>query len=209
MRASRRVSILTSWSLPRRISGIKINAPFVKGVPVLDAQIVGFVNNTLRFQVDAGGKAGIGNPPAASYDVYIKYFYNFGDFKWLGEWGLTCKEKILWEHHGSTSSAKRNILDPDLGSAERFIPLYNATEFVDDGWDGSTGLLAPRSLQKRKTPEEIAAFGLKKGFFTCNDGGQCKNGGCDDDSCERKPKPFSLTKRADGDDDDGANGRRL
>jgi hypothetical protein len=53
--------------------GIKVNAPMRKGGPVLDAQIVGIVNNTLRFQVDAGASGGIDNPPAASYDVYVKY----------------------------------------------------------------------------------------------------------------------------------------
>lgn len=73
---------------------------------------------------------------------------------------------------------------------------------MDDGWDIPTGLLAPRSLQKRKTPEEVAAFGLNKGFFTCNDGGQCKSGGCDGDTCEWKPKPSSLTRLADDDDGD-------
>ncbi|CAG8892967.1 unnamed protein product [Penicillium egyptiacum] len=172
-----------------------------KGGPVLDAQIVGFVNNTLRFQVDAGASGGIDNPPAASYDVCVKYFYNFGYggravFKWLGEYALKPKT------HGSTSNTKRSTLEPDLLGAERFIPIYNATEFVDDGWDTPTRLLAPRSLQKRKTPEEVAAFGLNKGFFTCNDGGQCKNGGCDGDTCEWKPKPSSLTRRADDDDGD-------
>lgn len=69
-------------------------------------------------------------------------------------------------------------------------------------WDGSSGLLAPGSLTKRVTSEEVAAFGPKKGFFTCNDGGQCKNGGCDGDSCEWKPKPPSLSKRADDEEDD-------
>ncbi|KAJ5375522.1 hypothetical protein N7517_007528 [Penicillium concentricum] len=200
---------------PEANLGIKVNAPMVKGGPVLDAQIVGFVNNTLRFQVDAGGSGGIDNPPAASYDVYVKYFYNFGYggraiFKWLGEyalkpktlWSGKGKEKILWEHHGSTSTTKRSTLEPDLLGAERFIPIYNATEFLDDEWDAPTGLLVPRSLHKRKTPEEVAAFGLNKGFFTCNDGGQCKNGGCDGDSCEWKPKPSSLTRRADDDDGD-------
>lgn len=63
---------------PEANLGIKVNAPIVKGGPVLDAQVIGFVNNTLRFQVNAGAKGGIENPGAASYDVFIKYFYNFG-----------------------------------------------------------------------------------------------------------------------------------
>jgi hypothetical protein len=46
--------------------GIKVTAPKVSG-DVLNAQIVGFVNNTFSFEVQADGKAGTGNTPAGSY----------------------------------------------------------------------------------------------------------------------------------------------
>lgn len=59
--------------------GIKVNAPIKKGGTIIDSQIVGFVNNTLRFEVEAQAKGEIDNPPAATYSVYIKYFYNFGE----------------------------------------------------------------------------------------------------------------------------------
>jgi hypothetical protein len=41
-------------------------------------QIVGFINNTFRFEVIGKGQGGIGNTPAISYDIFIKYLYNFG-----------------------------------------------------------------------------------------------------------------------------------
>ncbi|OQE92018.1 hypothetical protein PENNAL_c0008G06165 [Penicillium nalgiovense] len=80
-------------------------------VPILDAsaganvhidfkitpEIVGFVNNPLRFEVEAQASGGIDNPPAATYSVYIRYFYNFSlggraVFKWLGSYALKCKK---------------------------------------------------------------------------------------------------------------------
>lgn len=64
---------------PEANLGIKVNAPIIKGGPVVDAQIVGFVNNTLRFEVQGEAHGGVDNPPAASYSIFIRYFYNFGE----------------------------------------------------------------------------------------------------------------------------------
>lgn len=92
--------------------GIKVNSPGIKG-DIVNAQIVGFVNNTFRFEVQGKASGGIGQTPAASYDIFIKYIYNFGvggvaTFKWLGShalkplqlWPGEGREKMLWEHHG-------------------------------------------------------------------------------------------------------------
>ncbi|KAJ5375386.1 hypothetical protein N7517_007392 [Penicillium concentricum] len=184
------------------------------GGTIVDSQIVGFVNNTLRFEVEAQASGGIDNPPAASYSVYIKYFYNFGlggraVFKWLGSHALKPKtlfnglgrQKILWEHHGSASLSKRNPFLIESGGADKFIPIYNTTLLEEDDWFETTGI-SP-NLAKRSTLEDVAAFGAKKSFFTCNDGGQCSSGACAGQSCEWNPaKPDSKSKRADDDDGD-------
>ncbi|PGH27225.1 hypothetical protein AJ80_01182 [Polytolypa hystricis UAMH7299] len=200
---------------PEANLGIKVNAPMVKGGPVLDAQIVGFVNNTLRFEVEAKASGGVDNPPAASYGIYIKYFYNFGYggravFKWLGSYALKPRtlwdglgrQKILYEHHGSTARSKRNPLVSDHDNEDKFIPIYNTTVPMDDGWYGSASISPHNSLQKRTTPEDVASFGALKSFFTCNDGGQCSSGECAGDACEWKPgQSPPKSKRADDDDD--------
>ena len=46
--------------------GIKVAAPKISG-DLLNAQIVGFVNNTFRFEVQAQGKGGAGATPAGTY----------------------------------------------------------------------------------------------------------------------------------------------
>ncbi|KAJ5096660.1 hypothetical protein N7456_007381 [Penicillium angulare] len=195
--------------------GIKVNAPIKKGGTIVDSQIVGFVNNTLRFEVEAQAKAGIDNPPAATYSVYIKYFYNFGlggraVFKWLGDYALKPRtlfgglgrQKILWEHHGSASLSKRNPLLAEEDGADKFIPIYNTTFVAEDDWLDSTGIF-PHQLSKRSTLEDVASFNANNSFFTCNDGGQCASGACTGGSCEWKPaNSKSKSKRADDDDGD-------
>lgn len=87
------------------------------------------------------------------------------------------------------------------GGPDRFIPLYNASSLVEDGWDVPTGILSDRSLARRTTLEDVAAFNAKESFFTCNDGGQCESGACTGQTCEWNPgKSPSNKKRDDGDD---------
>ncbi|KAL2829474.1 hypothetical protein BDW59DRAFT_178440 [Aspergillus cavernicola] len=203
---------------PEANLGIRVNSPIGSNGAVLDAQIIGFVNNTLRFEVQAEAHGGIENPPAASYSVFIKFFYNFGYggravFKWLGEyalkprtlWSGLGREKILWEHHGSTAASKRSVL-PESGGPDRFIPLYNLSSIPDT----ERGLF-PRSLERRTTLEDVAAFNGETPFFTCNDGGQCSSGGCAGGACEWNPADSqSTTKRqADDDDDDDDSGEPM
>ncbi|KAL3430011.1 hypothetical protein BDV09DRAFT_202564 [Aspergillus tetrazonus] len=197
---------------PEANLGIKVNSPIGSKSALLDAQLVGFVNNTLRFEVQAEANGGIENPPAASYSVFIKFFYNFGYggravFKWLGDyalkprtlWSGLGREKILWEHHGSTAASKRGLL-PEAGGPDRFVPLYNLSSMSE-----TDGILSPRSLEKRVTLEDIPAFNGGKPFFTCNDGGQCSSGGCAGDACEWNPNTSQSTskRQSDDDNDDG------
>jgi hypothetical protein len=65
---------------PEANLGIRVNSPVGSGGPLMDAQIIGYVNNTLRFQVEGHAKGSLDTPPSASYDIYIKYLYNFGEF---------------------------------------------------------------------------------------------------------------------------------
>ncbi|KAL4869532.1 hypothetical protein BDV12DRAFT_196162 [Aspergillus spectabilis] len=184
--------------------GIRVNNPLGKNDALMDAQIVGFVNNTLRFEVQGEASGGIDKPPAASYSVFIKYFYNFGItgravFKWLGEHALTPltlweapgREIILWEHHGSTASSKRDYSGLDEG-AGIFAPLStNATTSIDDGWPGLREPFVANGgvFDKRATDGGSGADAQQKWdhFFTCNDDNQCASGGCEWDTCEWNP----------------------
>ncbi|EFR03335.1 chitinase A1 [Nannizzia gypsea CBS 118893] len=189
--------------------GIKVNAPSIKG-PVLDAQIVAFVNNTMRFEVQANANGGIEQPPAASYSIFIKYFYNFGEHSIcpilstlyfpltqnLGYartiWPGLGRQIVLFEHHGSTAVSKRNTLTLDSYETDRFMPLYSSNSTT-------------RRLSKRgEGPAEVPSFGNSlKSFFNCNDKGQCSTGGCNGDACDWNPsKQSSLSKRDDTNNDD-------
>ncbi|KAF2473995.1 chitinase A1 [Lindgomyces ingoldianus] len=195
--------------------GIKVNTPSVKG-DIVNAQIVGFINNTFRFEVIGKGQGGIGNTPAISYDIFIKYLYNFGiggtaTFKWLGNYALKPlqlwnqdREKILYEHHGQVSIGKRNPFISDGEYKDDFSPLYNSTYWFDEDWHSTRGALSP--LQRREEGEEASALNEKAtSFFTCNDGGQCPSGACAGDACQwvpgKKP-PSSRTRRADPEEGD-------
>ncbi|KAF2119716.1 hypothetical protein BDV96DRAFT_642728 [Lophiotrema nucula] len=199
--------------------GIKVNAKGVKD-DIVNAQIVGFVNNTFRFEVAGKASAGVGNTPAVTYDIFIKYIYNFGiggvaKFKWLGEWALKPlqlfpgegKVKMLYEHHGKISGAsRRRSLSEGHGShANTFVPLYNSTFHFDDEWFSAGRTFESSSFTKRDDKElsDTGVLGKKGGFFTCNDDGKCASGGCAGDACEwvppAKPSSDAMSRRADGD----------
>ncbi|KAL2807931.1 hypothetical protein BJX63DRAFT_436583 [Aspergillus granulosus] len=56
---------------------------------------------------------------------------------------------------------------------------------IDEDWLGQSG---PGSLGKRNAADRIAALGTDlKDLFDCNDGGQCANGGCADDTYDNIP----------------------
>jgi hypothetical protein len=167
--------------------------------------------------VSTKADAGIGANPAASYNIFIKYIYNFGiggaaTFKWLGDYALSPlqlwpgegRQKILYEHHGEVALGKRNPFISDGEYSEKFEPIYNSTyDFFDDvseGVDLSGGVLrrfSKRAEGDEKTPLDEDSTSL----FTCNDEGTCKEGGCNGDACQWTPGKTSK-KRQDSDDDD-------
>ncbi|USP75586.1 hypothetical protein yc1106_02860 [Curvularia clavata] len=196
--------------------GIKVNHPKVNG-DIVSAQVQGFVNNTFRFEVIGKGDAGVGTSPAASYSIFIKYIYNFGiggaaTFKWLGSYALRPlqlwpgegRQKILYEHHGQVALSKRNPFISDGEFTERFEPIYNSSyAFFDDVSEsvdlsgGAIGRIDKRAEGDEKTPLDEDTTRL----FTCNDGGKCKQGNCNGNSCQWTPGQ-TPKKRQDSDDED-------
>ncbi|KAF2004069.1 glycoside hydrolase family 18 protein [Amniculicola lignicola CBS 123094] len=190
--------------------GIKVSTPSIG--TILDAQLVGFINNTFRFEVQGTGSGGIGNAPVLTYDIFIKYIYNFGlggraTFKYLGDWAIKPlqlfpgegKIKMLYEHHGTVALGKRNPFVSDGEYSEKFDPIWNSTYEFGDEWHasgGSLGVLHKRDAGDAETGLEEA----KTSFFNCNDKGKCAEGGCSGDSCEwvpgKKP-PGTKARRAD------------
>ncbi|KAH7122764.1 hypothetical protein B0J11DRAFT_551302 [Dendryphion nanum] len=199
--------------------GIKVTSPKIKG-DIVNAQIVGFVNNTFRFEVTGEGTGGIGNNPAVSYHIFIKYIYNFGiggvaNFKWLGTYALKPfylwdkeqgREKILYEHHGKVAIGKRNPFVSDGADTyvEKFEPIFNSTYQLSDNWYAAGGALSRSSLHKRAPVEDHPTIGNKAKIFTCNDGGKCKSGECSSGSCEWVPpkKPAGNKQRRVDEDPD-------
>lgn len=112
------------------------------------------------------------------------------------------RTKMLYEHHGEVALGKRNpfISDGDPTYVEKFEPIYNSSYQLEDDWYTRGGALTS-SIHKRAEVEDHSILGDKAKVFTCNDGGQCKQGGCSGDSCEWKPPAGSKVRRADDDDE--------
>ncbi|KAL3483247.1 hypothetical protein BJX62DRAFT_245091 [Aspergillus germanicus] len=168
---------------PKANLGIKVLNPVNKEDTVIDTQIIGFINNTLRFEVQGQAGGGIGNLPAALHKVGFKHW-------WKGNG--TPREKVLWDYEGSTSSSKGELPEVEDGD-DKYAPLFgNVSSILYDEWFGDTGTLASRSLDKSSTLRDVAAFGNASDWFNCNDDGQCANGGYASDTCEWSPAPQSL-----------------
>ncbi|KAF3157608.1 hypothetical protein TWF569_000173 [Orbilia oligospora] len=169
------------------------------GTKIVDAQIVGFMNNTVNFNLKAQAQGGIGSCGSASYDFVVSYFYNFGFggrasfFNWVMRarqlFPGRGKQVILYEKHGaiSTPQSKRSLPEP----------IENATFGFLDGV--GTDFLEKRDLVKRVGWEDVASFA--KGLLDCNDGGRCAGGGCTNGACDLQSSPKSkrslVSKRAD------------
>lgn len=157
---------------------------------VVDAQIVGFMNNTLSFNINAGAEAYMNDASkgaSAQFEVWISYFYNFGYgaqaklrylFNFRMEprniWGGKGKEIVLWKKENKVSTARRRLpafLDDGpnstLGLNEDWYSSYDDWHYRNQ---------SSHLLRKRLDYSDIAAFG--KGLLECNDGGQCQSGGC-------------------------------
>ncbi|KAF3229694.1 hypothetical protein TWF106_000082 [Orbilia oligospora] len=172
------------------------------GTKIVDAQIVGFMNNTVNFNLKAQAQGGIGSGGSASYDFVVSYFYNFGfggraSFISFFNWVMRArqlfpgrgKQVILYEKHGAISTPQSRRSLPE--------PIENATFGILDGV--GTDFLGKRDLVKRVGWEDVASFA--KGLLDCNDGGRCAGGGCTNGACDLQSSPRSkrslVSKRAD------------
>lgn len=150
---------------------------------VVDAQIVGFMNNTLSFNVAANAEAHMneaGKGASAQFEVWISYFYNLGygakaSLKYFFNfhtdprniWGGRGKEIVLWKRGKKVSTA------------QRLLPVFlddgpNSTIGLDKNWyssfdDRESNNQSAHKLRKSLDYADIAAFG--KGLLECNDGG--------------------------------------
>ncbi|KAK5011701.1 hypothetical protein LTR28_007843 [Elasticomyces elasticus] len=63
---------------PEANMGIRIRGPISGGSPLVDAQLVGFVNTTLSFQASAQGRTGTSSSSSAVYRYGVYLYYNLG-----------------------------------------------------------------------------------------------------------------------------------
>ncbi|KAK4982524.1 hypothetical protein LTR50_007699 [Elasticomyces elasticus] len=63
---------------PEANMGIRIGGPISGGSPLVDAQLVGFVNTTLSFQASAQGRTGTSSSSSAVYRYGVYLYYNLG-----------------------------------------------------------------------------------------------------------------------------------
>lgn len=169
---------------PEAKMGIKINGG------IMDAQLVGFVNNTLRFHIEGKGSTGSGGN---SYDYGVYFLYNLG----VGSFGnfLSSKLGIGW-----------NVPPRQLFNSEKSIKLYprsgpSKRSYIDDTGTatltnvprrgllngmGNQGLVALEDgtkagqnysfrLEKRLTVADITQFA--SGLLQCPDATDCNGPG--------------------------------
>ena len=58
--------------------GLRIGGKISGGTPLVDAQLVGYVNTTLRFKASASGSVSSDTAPASSYSYGVYLLYNLG-----------------------------------------------------------------------------------------------------------------------------------
>ncbi|KAL8707930.1 MAG: hypothetical protein Q9220_007112 [cf. Caloplaca sp. 1 TL-2023] len=103
--------------------GLQIGGKISGGSPLVDAQLVGYVNTTLRFKASASGSIGSDTAPAASYSYGVYFLYNLGygayaTIKFVLNWALTprnafnpSKQYTLYEKTGSFTGPTKRIID--------------------------------------------------------------------------------------------------
>lgn len=126
-------SVLTSLVKPpltylsQANTGLRIGGEISGGSPLVDAQLVGFVNTTLSFQASASASFGTGGSTAASYRYGVYPLYNLGHgayatIKFFPNWANAVKPRqayspskrfTIYENTGSFSGpTKRSINAP-------------------------------------------------------------------------------------------------
>ncbi|KAL8746235.1 MAG: hypothetical protein Q9190_001722 [Brigantiaea leucoxantha] len=110
---------------PEANLGLRVGGKISGGSPLVDAQIVGYVNNTLRFHAQATGTVSStqGNTATYSYGVYLLYNIGYGAYatiKFFPNWALKprnafnpSKQFTIYENSGSfLGTTKRSIEAP-------------------------------------------------------------------------------------------------
>ncbi|KAL9599868.1 MAG: hypothetical protein Q9219_003562 [cf. Caloplaca sp. 3 TL-2023] len=131
---------------PEANMGLRVGGKISGGSPLVDAQLVGYVNTTLRFSANATGTVGTGTAAATSYSYGVYLLYNLGygayaKIKLLPNWALAprnafspSKQYTIYENSGTFTGTKqkRTIDDPLEVSYPKF-PRRGVVE----GWDGT------------------------------------------------------------------------
>lgn len=103
--------------------GLRIGGPISGGSPLVDAQLVGYVNTSLSFQASATGSGGSDNAPSATYRYGVYLFYNIGyaayaTVKFFPNWALTPRNAYspsprftIYEKTGSFGGATKRSLE--------------------------------------------------------------------------------------------------
>ncbi|KAL8942162.1 MAG: hypothetical protein Q9216_001809 [Gyalolechia sp. 2 TL-2023] len=108
---------------PEANLGLRVGGKVSGGAPLVDAQIVGYVNNTLRFHASASASAGTNTGAAATYryGVYLLYNIGYGAYatvKFFPNWALKprnafspSKQFTIYEKTGSFSGPTQRSID--------------------------------------------------------------------------------------------------
>ena len=116
---------------PEARLGIQIGGGSAFGVTLVDAQVVGYVNNTLRFHADATGTASSSTGSAeVAYNYGVYLLYNVGYGGWASIVGYT------W-----------NVQSRNLFSDPKTITLYHNGDVLSTTFKRDVPLLAGRSLR--------------------------------------------------------------
>ncbi|KAL8697313.1 MAG: hypothetical protein Q9224_002379, partial [Gallowayella concinna] len=121
--------------------GLRIGGKISGGTPLVDAQIVGYVNTTLRFHASAKGTIGTNQEPTANYNYGVYLLYNIGygayaTIKFFPNWALKprnafarSKQFTIYENSGSfLGPTKRSIDAPPTLPRRALIEDSSGTE---------------------------------------------------------------------------------
>ena len=137
---------------PEAHIGIQIGGGSTFGITLVDAQVVGYVNNTLRFHADATGTVSSGSGTAeVAYNYGVYLLYNIGYGGWATIVGFT------W-----------NVQSRNLFSSPNVITLYSNGDVISTTFKRDVPLLAGRSLDQDL---KLVAFDQEeRGILNSEDG---------------------------------------